>query len=82
MWIMAAIKHELLIFMGTLATEPLSIPHPASISAFAISPCKKYIAVAVETQIAVYEIRKGNNVVLLKNVNDLKVKRLLRLGFY
>jgi hypothetical protein len=81
-WIIMAIRHELLIFMGALATEPHSIPHSAHISAFAISPCKRYLAVGVEAQLAVYEIRKGNNIVLLKNISDLKVKRILRLGFY
>jgi hypothetical protein len=68
--------------MGALAAEPHVIPHSAPISAFAMSPCKRYLAVGVEAQLAVYEIRKGNNIVLLKNVSDLKVKKILRLGFY
>lgn len=47
-----------------------------------MSPCKRYLAVGVDAQIAVYEIRKGNNIVLLKNVNDLKVKKITRISFY
>jgi hypothetical protein len=27
-------------------------------------------------------VRKGSNIVLLKNINDLRVKRISRLGFY
>lgn len=58
------------------------IPHAGPISVYAISPCKRYLAVGVDAQLAVYEVRKGNNIVLLKNINDLKVKKLTRLGFY
>lgn len=77
-----SVRHELLIFMGIAAAEPLTIPHSGHIAAYAISPCRRYLAVALETQIAVYEIKKGSNVVLLKNVNDLKVRKITKLGFY
>lgn len=75
-------RHELLIFMGALAAEPYCIPHSVPVTAFAFSSCGRYLAVGVEAQLAVYEIRKGNNIVLLKNITDLKVKRIVKLGFY
>ncbi len=81
-WIMLAIKNELIVFMGVQTTEPFIMPHSGHITAFSISPCKKFIAVAIESQLIVYEIRKGTNIVLLKNISDLKVKRINRVGFY
>lgn len=36
----------------------------------------------VEAQLAIYEVRKGSNIVLLKNITEMRVKRITRLAFY
>jgi len=62
--------------------EPLIMTQANTVTALAVSPCRKYLAIAVQTQIVVYEIRKGNNLILLKNFADLKVGNIVKLGFY
>jgi len=52
------------------------------IGALAISPCKRYIAVGVKSQINLYEIKKGNNMVLLKNFSDPKISQIVQLICY
>ena len=49
------------------------------INAVAVSLCKKYVYVAADRQINVYEIRKATNLVLLKNFADLRLGKIIRL---
>lgn len=67
--------------MGSNVSEPYNLHQSGIITAIAISPCKRYIAVGVESQLIIYEIRKASSVVLLKNFTDLKVNKIIRLGF-
>jgi hypothetical protein len=52
------------------------------INAVVVSPCKKYVYVAVDRQINIYEIRKASNLVLLKNFADLKLGKIIKLVSY
>jgi hypothetical protein len=79
-WIILANKNELVIFMGQV--EPIIMTQSNPVTAIAISPCRKYLTVAVQSQLIVYEIRKGNNLILLKNFADLKVGIIFRVCFY
>ncbi len=47
-------ENELAVFMGEQEKEPNLMPMNGKIGAIAISPCKKYLAVGVKTQINVY----------------------------
>ena len=46
-WILMAIKHELVVFMGKDISEPHIITQSGEVTALAVSPCKKYLAIAV-----------------------------------
>lgn len=50
-----------------------------TINAIAVSPCKKYVYVAFNKQINIYEIRKSTTLVLLKNFAELKVGKIVKL---
>ena len=47
-----------------------------------VSPCKRFIVAAVGRQINIFEIRKGNNLVLFKNLADLKTWNIIKLACY
>lgn len=79
-WIILASRNELVIFMGQV--EPMIMTQSNLVTAMAMSACRKYLAVAVQSQLIVYEIRKGNNLILLKNFADLKVGNIICMGFY
>jgi hypothetical protein len=79
-WIILANRNELVIFMGQV--EPIIMTQSNPVTAIAISHCRKYLTVAVQSQLIVYEIRKGNNLILLKNFADLRVGSIIRVGFY
>lgn len=40
--------------MGAQTPEPFIMPHSGNITAYAISGCRKYLAVAIESQLIVY----------------------------
>lgn len=49
----------------------------------AVSACCKYIAIALPDELLIYELKnQGTNVVLFKNITDLKAKDISHLGFY
>lgn len=52
------------------------------IGALAVSPCRKYIVAGVGRQINILEIRKGNNLVLFKNIADLKAWNIVKVTCY
>ena len=54
----------------------------AKITAIRVSPCKKFLIIALKSQLSIYEIRKGSTLVLLKNFHDLKIGTIVQLTTY
>ena len=81
-WIVMGCDNELVVFKGEYEKEPLIMSLNGKIRAVSISPAKRYLTVAVNHQINIYEIKKATNLVLIKNFSDLKIGVINHLVCY
>lgn len=79
-WRMVGTGNQLAVFTGD-CEEPLLLPHALPITAASVSPCARFLAVGSQSQLTLYEIRKGGKIVLVKHLPELPVDMVRTVAF-